>query len=286
MNLRKLALLAVLSLAPLVPARAVAQTAPPAIDAKDAVRAEQWIAGHKAKLARVEAYLAETSPEKILGAQQLPSLNDLRRDMRKPHPNIDFRAHAEYPALEARLLAARTGLARRGLYVGEWREWSFDGKQVGPEEEKFLLSFEDKFASLRGAIGVSTRDDETIAKMQAILARPEFTSNPVLASYKENLGKHLLDGVIYRTALLRVGATGNALRSLKNDVDKNGSNCRGECTKRVHEEAQKIVTMVDQIKAAGLDPKKFKIMLDEREPLSETWDLEAVRAWGVKTSKK
>jgi hypothetical protein len=54
----------------------------------------------------------------------------------------------------------------------------------------------------------------------------------------------------------------------------------------VHNEAQAIVTSIDQVKAAGHDLTKFQIKLDEREPLSESWDLVKVRAEAVKLSKK
>lgn len=258
---------------------------PPPISAKDQPRADQWIAGHKQKMAQLDAFVAEKDMTKILEAR-VGSLADLRRAMRNPHPNIDFRAHPEFAALDARLMQLRTDLAQRGLYVGEWREWAFDGQAAGEEEAKFLLSFEDKFNGLRGSNGVSPQGDEKLAKMREVLDRPEFASNPVLKVYKENLGKHVLAGAVFRNALLRVKAVGNNFRSLKNDVDKNWAGCKGGCADRVHQEAKNIMAYIDQVQAAGLDLKAYKVKLDEREPLSEEWDLAKVREEAVKLSKK
>lgn len=257
----------------------------PAIAAKDAPRAEQWIQSHKNKLAQLDAYVALTSYEKILDGQ-VGSINDLRRELMAPHPNVDFRAHPEFEGLRVRLINLRRELSRKGRYVGEWKEWKFDGQTVGEEETKYISSFEDKFNGLHNSNGVSPQGDEKIAKMRDILARPEMASNPVLKAYKENYAQHVLFGAIYRDALLRVKAVGNAFRSVKNDVDKNWKNCRGECVKRVHGEGKHVVDFIDQVKAAGLDPKSYKIKLDEREPLSEEWTLDKVRAEAVKLSVK
>jgi hypothetical protein len=262
-----------------------AEPAAPAISAKDQPRADRWIAGHKQKLAAMEAFVAETDPAKILDAQ-VPSIVDLRREMRNPHPNIDFRAHPEFAACDTRLSTARTELARKGIYVGAWREWGFDGQTVGPTEAPFVQSVEDKINGLRGSNSVSPEKDDKISKLKDILARPEFASNPALMAYKTGLAQHIIEGIELRNALLRVKAIGNSFRSLKNDVDKNWSGCKGECVKRVHNEAQAIVTSIDQVKAAGHDLTKFQIKLDEREPLSESWDLVKVRAEAVKLSKK
>lgn len=277
------------AIAALVVALPVAQAqtpaTPPAISAKDQPRADRWIDGHSKKLAQLEAFIALTDPVKILDGQ-VGSIVDLRREMRNPHPNIDFRAHPDFAALDARLDKARTELARRGLYVGEWREWGFDGQTVGEEEAKFLLSVEDKVNGLRGSNSVSPEGDAKIAKLQEILNRPEFGSNPVLKAYKDGLGQHIMFGIVYRNGLVRVKAIGNSFRSLKNDVDKNWGGCKGGCVTRVHGDATNIITWVDQVKGAGLDLKAYKIKLDEREPLSEEWDLEKVRAEAVKISKK
>ncbi len=266
-------------------AHAETPATPPPIGAKDQPRADRWIDGHKQKLAQLEAFVALTDPAKIL-AGQVGSIVDLRRDMRNPHPNVDFRAHPEFAACDARLAAARTELAKRGLYVGQWREWDFDGQKVGEEEAKFLLSLEDKVNGLRGSNSVSPEGDAKIAKLQEILNRPEFASNAVLKAYKDGLGQHIAFGIVYRNGLVRVRAIGNSFRSLKTDVDKNWGGCKGECVKRVHSEATNIVAWIDQVKAAGLDLKAYKIKLDEREPLSEEWDLEKVRSEAVKLSKK
>ena len=181
----------------------------PAIAAKDAPRAEQWIQSHKNKLAQLDAYVALTSYEKILDGQ-VGSINDLRRELMAPHPNVDFRAHPEFEGLRVRLINLRRELSRKGRYVGEWKEWKFDGQTVGEEETKYISSFEDKFNGLHNSNGVSPQGDEKIAKMRDILARPEMASNPVLKAYKENYAQHVLFGAIYRDALLRVKAVGNA----------------------------------------------------------------------------
>lgn len=266
-------------------AHAQTPASPPPIDAKDQPRADRWIDGHKQKLAKIEAFLALTDTAQILGGQ-VPSIVDLRREMRNPHPNIDFRAHPEFAGCDTRLATARTELARRGIYVGQWREWSFDGQTVGEEEAKFLLSVEDKVNGLRGSNSVSPEGDAKIAKLREILERPEFGTNPVLKAYKEGLGQHILVGIVYRNGLVRIKAIGNSFRSLKNDVDKNWAGCKGECVKRVHAEATNIIGWIDQVKGAGLELKAHKVKLDEREPLSEEWDLEKVRSEAVKLSKK
>ncbi len=259
--------------------------ASPAIADKDKVRADRWIEEHKAKLASLEAFVAEKDPAKILEAR-VGSITDLRRTMMQPHPLVDFRAHPEFQGCRTRLMTLRTELAKRGLYVGEWREWEFDGQTVGDEEAKFLLSFEDKFNGLRNSNGVSPQGDEKLTKMGDVLKRPEFESNPVLKAYKTDLGQYVLAGAVYRNALLRVKAVGNAFRSVKTDVDKNWAGCKGECVKRVHADAMRVVALVDQVKAAGLNLKDFKVKLDEREPLSEEWDLEKVKLEAGKIAKK
>ncbi len=145
---------------------------------------------------------------------------------------------------------------------------------------------EDKVNGLRGSNSVSPEGDAKNAKLQEILNRSEFASNPVLKAYKDGIGQHIAFGIVYRNGLVRAKAIGNSFRSLKTDVDKNWGGCKGECVKRVHAEATKIGGWIDQVQGAGLDLKAHKVKLDEREPLSEEWDLEKVRSEAVKLSKK
>ena len=260
---------------------------PQPISEKDMPRAERWIDDLKRKLAVFDAYVAEKDWDVIREARTIGGISDLKRDMRDPHPNIDFRLHPQFPELDKRLMQLRTELARRGRYVGEWKEWKYDGQTVAPEDEKFIQSVEGKANSLTHAGQTSPGNDELIAKLKEILARKEFTSNPVLKVYKDTLGQHVLYGVVFRDSLLRIRYLADTYRSLQEELGRgNWKNCAAQCKKRIHDIASEVVSNIDKVKAAGRDLKDHKYKVDKNEPLSEEWDLIRVRAEAVKISKK
>jgi hypothetical protein len=234
----------------------------------------------RAKIQAWETYLAAVaaSPRKVLERVGTPpSYDDLRRWTFTP-PWPEMKSHPQYGPVSEQIKALRSRVARIGLYVGEWRTWEYDGKTVSAEQLKYISSIEDKFNGMRGSSGVSEKTDQNLKFVGDVFKRPEMDKDPVLQYFRDEIAKPQWEGVRWRHAVVKINYLEGAQKSLRDDFDRSWKNCAKPCKERIWGETKRLVTYIDEVKAAGFVLKDHTIMSDPREPLSATWNLEQLKA--------
>lgn len=229
--------------------------------------------------------LAKSDPWAVFEGYSGRSFADLRRETLQPFfPAV--KDHPEYAGLKQKLYAQRQALARKGVNLDRWMMWDYDGQPVTDAHKKYFEAVEMNLnrISRSSTGGASASEAEALHKLDEILKRPEFSSDPVLSYYKQHFVSDQLAGARWIHNLKKVGYIGSELRDLRNRL-KNMVKGSQTQLKAIKEQASRIIKLVDEVKAAGLKLTDFSVKLDERDPLSEEWNLEKTRAELVKVTQ-
>ncbi|PKL76671.1 MAG: hypothetical protein CVV27_09090 [Candidatus Melainabacteria bacterium HGW-Melainabacteria-1] len=229
--------------------------------------------------------LADPNPWAVFEAYSGETFSDQRRQLLQPFfPGV--LTHPDYAALKQKLFEQRKALARRGLNLEGWQMWQYDGQTVSEGHQKFFQAIEQQLNRVsRSKTGsASASEAEALKKIDEILKRPEFSSDPVLVHYKQQFVLDQLAGARLIHHLKQVRFVGSELRDLRNRI-KNRTPGSQTQLKAIQEQAKRTIGIIDGIKAAGLKLADHSVVLDERDPLSETWNLDKVRSELVNIGK-
>lgn len=172
------------------------------------------------------------------------------------------------PDMKAKMLKLRTDIARAGGVLGTYKQWNYDGANLG-SAVKYVDFIEDKMSRFEGVFKLSQDQaaEELVLEIRKVFARPEFTSNPALVQYRDTFAEPGLARWMRELGKYWARDFGNFYRFAAGNIAEGDY----EGTKSDVESARRLYA---KLKSSGFDTAGFKFAPDAKDKLADEISIE------------